>query len=206
MKLIPFSLLLTKVSSAIFLMVLSTPRVYAQKWEAAILLGSGVYSGETNPNLSLKPASPQVGISGSYYFNGTWAARATSQFSRFQTSDLNKNFPKDIISFSGLADFHFFEFLQQRSRLIYTPYLFSGITVVYEPFSGPVNVGIPVGAGFKMNLKSKWSLGFEMSYNSLFTDQFDSSHQSSSQQNDGYFSAQLVISRLLYKGRCPQWR
>jgi hypothetical protein len=217
----PFKALCAALFS-LFLQMSFSP-ASAQKWEAGLLLGASTYMGDYNTHFPFQETRPSLGVSGAYAINGTWAARGLfhmTQLTGFDksqnfTEDTPKSFKRNLYGFSGLLDFHFFRFLHQKSRWVYTPYLSAGLGTYWitemgqeaqKPASEKWLVGLPLGAGFKVNLKSKFSLNMETQYHLEFSDQLDGLKLKYPSDKDGYLQMHLGISYFIYKGRCPQWR
>ncbi|HMR20408.1 MAG TPA: DUF6089 family protein, partial [Sphingobacterium sp.] len=105
-------------------------------------------------------------------------------------------FNNNLKEFSVTGEFNFFRFIAGRHNRRYTPYLLGGIAVInhnpYISYEGnrvylrdyPLEidaqdmdvtyskwaVSIPVGAGFKYNIRGPWSIGAEINYRTVLSD------------------------------------
>lgn len=112
----------------------------------------------------------------------------------------NLSFQNKIVEFSVVGEFNFFKFVPGKNKLTYTPYLFAGIAGIYHsPYVtfasgdkqalgelqleydvdhnpttyGKIAIAIPFGFGFKYNIKGPWSIGAELGYRTVLSDNID---------------------------------
>lgn len=114
----------------------------------------------------------------------------------------NLDFRTTIIDVSTRIDFNFFSFDRTKPKEWFTPYVFLGVNGYYFNPQGlyqgnwedlkplgtegqniagleggqsyqRVQIGVPLGGGFKFALGQNWALGFEANWHKLFTDYLD---------------------------------
>lgn len=184
---------------------------HAQEWEVGIQGGASGYMGDLNPENPLAYNDWTAGGFVKYNLNHTWGVRANFVYANIWADD-NKSsidqrrtrglsFFGNVKEVSLITDFNFFRWLPQRGRVVYTPYIFAGLSGIqfepknYLPSSGKkvklremqteydtlYNQGkygkhalaIPFGVGFKYNLRGPWSIGAEIGYRLALTDYLD---------------------------------
>lgn len=104
------------------------------------------------------------------------------------------SFKNNIYEVSAVTDFEFFTFYSDRKNLRYTPYIFAGVGYMYNnatledsisyidsmveirntqdnetngeeaKVNSKYNFLIPIGVGFKVNLKGRFSVGLQVNY------------------------------------------
>lgn len=104
-------------------------------------------------------------------------------------------FNNSVQELSVRANFNFFKFIAGRALNRYTPYTFAGLAgIIHNPYVYSSNgtrhylqdlhlqenneirkfaLAIPIGIGFKYNVKGPWSVGGELGYRVVFNDNLD---------------------------------
>ena len=106
----------------------------------------------------------------------------------------NLSFHSPLVELSAVGEFNLMKYVAGSRSYTFAPYLFAGVGAFYfEPKTwlddkryklrplatepgksySPVSIAIPVGLGFKYNIKNDWTLGFEMGWRKIFTDYLD---------------------------------
>lgn len=112
-------------------------------------------------------------------------------------------FNNQVSELALTGEFNFFKYIPGRQLNRYTPYVIGGIAVIkHDPYitlrgiktpleplkleedenKNPVSyskftVAIPVGVGFKYNIKGPWSIGAEIVYRTVLSDNIDNVSQ-----------------------------
>lgn len=112
-------------------------------------------------------------------------------------------FNNNLKEFSVTAEFNFFKFIPGRQTNRYSPYILAGVAGIshspYAYYQGnkvdltqphlevdkdglPVNFStwafsIPIGVGFKYNIRGPWSIGAEINYRTVLSDHIDAVSQ-----------------------------
>lgn len=104
-------------------------------------------------------------------------------------------FTNNVHELALRADFNFFRYIAGSDINRYTPYLFAGMAAIkHKPYvtfqnGGKVSledlqlqaenklkqiaVALPIGAGFKYNIKGPWTIGAEIGYRTVFSNDLD---------------------------------
>lgn len=208
-----------------FLFFTLTPiTLKAQEWEFGPSVGASGYMGEYNPDNILRFNSISGSVGVKYNFNPTWGVRGNfsgigikgdGQNSNDPTL-VNSSFKKTLTELSLLAEFNFFKFEPNKTKAAYTPYVFAGIGGVLFNYTDNSRVRpvIPVGVGFKYNLKGNFTLDSHLSYRLAGTDVLDDDFGGQAWnenllQNinniDSYMTFQIGITYTFFKQGCPTW-
>lgn len=143
--------------------------------------------------------NPRIGINSGFSVGSTEGYDYVSP-DVFQTTR-NLDFHTSITEVYSRIDFHFFSFDRTKPKEWFTPYVFTGINAYYfnpqglylgnwidlqplgtegQYIAGNENkaykrlqIGIPLGGGFKFALNENWAIGIEGNWHKLFTDYFD---------------------------------
>jgi hypothetical protein len=181
---------------------------FAQKgYELGGWLGSSFYFGDLNTNLKITKPGIALGLIARYNFNTRVSARTSLNYGRVGADDANSrnnfernrnlSFKSNIIDFTNIIEFNFFNYEHGSKTHNKTPYFFGGFNVFYfnpeaelngqtynlKDFgtegqqSGQeyslINAGLVLGGGFKWDLNRDWSINIEASTRFLFTDYLD---------------------------------
>jgi hypothetical protein len=219
--------------SAIFLFLgVSVATVNAQVHEVGLGLGGYNYTGELarkfNP-LFYRPGaevfyrlnlSPTVALRGAFSFGSIYGseAKAKDPVKRYRGGE----FKNGITEFAATFEYNFFNWrapkdsrkAQSTSR--FTPYFTAGIALFNtQKDLGTGNqfldVGIPVGLGFKYQLTEYWNLGGEFVARKTFTDHLDGVSEGTYNyrrtgdvlRTDWYYYTGITLSYTFYSVKCP---
>ncbi|MEJ0054584.1 MAG: DUF6089 family protein [Bacteroidota bacterium] len=132
----------------------------------------------------------------------------------------NDSFDVFLSEISGVYEYHFLDWRENRRRLRFTPYLFAGLalfnisgvpqkTVEYSN----VQLSIPFGGGIKYVLNPRYYLSLELGIRKTFFDYLDNiSDADLSSKNyqygnkfdyDTYYFLGITITRTFYDIPCP---
>lgn len=204
---------------------LSSFALKAQDWELGAAIGASGYMGENNPEKIYKFNSLSGTLGAKYIINPTWGIRGTFSILKIQNDSLSSSlsgFNKNLFEASVLAEFNFFKFKPNKSKNAYTPYVFAGLGgVAFEykrSYYSSSIVGrpvIPIGVGFKYNLKGNWNLDTHLTYRLANTDVLDDNSggrqwvkgiYNNINYTDSYMAFQIGFTyTFFYKGECPTW-
>lgn len=165
--------------------ILVTFITYSQKnADIGIFGGTDFYLGDINP---LKPFnSPSYFFGGIYRYNITerYAVRLNGVYADLKDSDPNNDYPQfpdasfstNILDLAAQFEFNYLSYLPKKEKGDFSTYLFLGIGANLQlgnSNANAINMTIPFGAGFKYNLTTRISTGFEWSFRKTFNDQLD---------------------------------
>jgi len=181
----------------------------AQYNEVGLFFGAANYKGELSPHL-FNTDFIHFAMGGFYRHNWNrhWSYNFELNYGRISGDDAlattgfeknrNLSFYSDIIEFSPLIEFNFFPYETGNSEYPFTPYIFTGISVLkFNPkttYNGNevelqplgtegqglngtdlynrVVIAIPIGGGIKIDL-GKFGLGVELGARRTYTDYLD---------------------------------
>lgn len=132
-------------------------------------------------------------------YNHLYLSARDQDFNDLNQKQRNFQFNNQVSELALTAEFNFFKYIPGRELNRYTPYLIAGIAgIIHDPY---VNYGsekvllrplkleadtagkqltfskfalsIPIGVGFKYNLKGPWSLGIDVIYRTVLSDNID---------------------------------
>lgn len=124
-------------------------------------------------------------------------------FKNLNQKQRNLQFNNQISEFAITGEFNFFKYIAGRQLNRYTPYLIGGIAaIMHDPYvnygarkiplreleleadesGNPVKfskfaLSVPIGVGFKYNIKGPWSIGAEAIYRTVMSDNIDAVSQ-----------------------------
>jgi hypothetical protein len=132
----------------------------------------------------------------------------------------NASFDIFLMEISGVYEYHFLDWRDDRRRLRFTPYLFAGLALFSisgapaktEQYSN-VQMAIPFGGGIKYVLNPKYYLSIEFGVRKTFFDYLDNiSDGDPSFKNyqygnkfdyDSYYFLGVTLTRTFYDIPCP---
>ena len=148
------------------------------------------------------------------------ASDATKPIDAFSTQR-RASFNIFLMELSGVYEYHFLDWKDDRRRLRFTPYLFgglalfniSGVPAKTAQYSN-VQLAIPFGGGIKYILNPKYYMSLEFGVRKTFFDYLDNiSDADVSQKNyqygnkfdyDNYFFLGVTLTRTFYDIPCPK--
>lgn len=188
----------------IILVLLSTGVLSAQKGlEVGAHVGVSHYFGDLNPNPNVTDPNIALGFKIRRNFNERICVKGGVDFARISGTDADSNnsferarnlsFKSQIWDFNTSLEFNFFPYLHGSAEYNYTPYIFTGFSVMsYNPkadYDGQTYVLRDLategktygrvagtwlyGMGFKWDYNRDWSFNVELSGRSAATDYLD---------------------------------
>ncbi|MGJ1367792.1 DUF6089 family protein [Sphingobacterium spiritivorum] len=142
--------------------------------------------------------NPTWGVKGGINYLHLFGSDANSSNER--QIQRNLAFQNKVVEISAIGEFNFFRFVPGKNKLAYTPYIFAGVAAIYHnpyvkfstgekydlrdlqlEYDAANNPGkyskfalaIPFGAGFKYNIKGPWTVGAELNYRVVLSDNID---------------------------------
>lgn len=136
-------------------------------------------------------------------YNHLYLSGSDRDFNNANQKQRNFQFNNTLSELALTAEFNFFKYIAGRELNRYTPYIVAGVAgIMHDPY---VNYGskkirlreleleadekgnavtfskfalsIPIGAGFKYNIKGPWSIGAEVIYRTVLSDNIDAVSQ-----------------------------
>ena len=169
----------------------------AQIHEIGIFAGGNNYIGDIGPTNYIAPNNGAFGLLYKWNKSPRHSWRASAIFGKIASKDADSDMPSrkqrdlkfenDIKELSLGLEFNFFDFNLHESGFLFTPYVYSGLSVFgyseqfyigkdlredYETFS----LAIPMTVGVKTRIAEKFILGFEVGARYTFTDNLDGSN------------------------------
>lgn len=169
----------------------------AQIHEIGIFAGGNNYIGDIGPTNYIAPNNGAFGLLYKWNKSPRHSWRASLNFGKISSKDADSDMPSrkqrdlkfenDLKELSLGLEFNFFDFNLHESGFLFTPYVYSGLSVFgyseqfyigkdlredYETFS----LAIPMTVGVKTRIAEKIILGFEVSARYTFTDNLDGSN------------------------------
>ncbi len=185
-----------RIFTIIVFLVLASPAV-AQINELGIFAGGSNYIGDVGPDAYIKPNEPTIGV----LYKWNRSPRHSFRFSYVQSkitardeeakSDGRKlrdyDFENELKEISAGLEFNFFEFNLHELDRQFTPYVYTGLSLLIYDELFVVNgatekdytettIAIPMIVGMKTNIFPKLVLGFEVGARYSFTDNLDGSN------------------------------
>jgi len=126
-----------------------------------------------------------------------------------------------LLELSGVFEYHFLDWRDDKRRLRFTPYLFSGVALFgiagapnkTAPYSN-VQMAIPIGGGMKYVLNPRYYISFEIGIRKTFFDYLDNiSSGTQSFKNyqygnpndtDNYFFSGITLTYTFYDIPCAK--
>jgi hypothetical protein len=178
----------TKSALFVFLIVLlfAGNKLNAQRgMEFGATGGASYYLGDLNLYKHFYSPHLSLGVFGKYHINPRYALRFAGLYSRVSGADIDFNnafqlvrdreFESTLIEASAMFEVSFLPYeIGDMKRKSYTPYLHSGLAIYMAPNANDViNFAIPIGFGFKKNIKPRLVLGLEWTFRRTFSDVLD---------------------------------
>jgi opacity protein-like surface antigen len=215
-------------------------------------MGGGVFvKYNFNPTWGVRASFNYLPITGSDY-----------DFENDYQQDRGLLFNNNLKEFSLIGEFNFFRFIAGRQANKQTPYLMAGAAVIHHnPYAyyndekiyfrdHPLEINsngenvtystwaisIPIGLGYKYNIKGPWSIGAEINYRTVLSDHIDAVSQyyrmdanlpepwltiadptgqlatrggtrrGDGKNLDGYMTAGLTLTYTLISRKCNWWQ
>lgn len=182
--------------------------ISAQKgYEVGGWIGAAQYFGDLNTRITLNKPGPALGLTGRYNFNTRTAIRTSLNYARLGADDDNStnnferlrnlSFASNLVEWTTMGEFNFYEYIHGHEDFWYTPYLAAGFSLFYNnpitEFQGDkyalrklgtegqavgdeyrlINPALVLAAGMKWDINRDWSFNVELTFRKLFTDYLD---------------------------------
>lgn len=147
--------------------------------------GAAYYMGDINLYKHLYSPHVDFGAFGKYHINPRYALRLGAVFTKLSAADADfdnnfqilrdRKFETSLVEVSAMFEVGFLPYeIGDMKRKSYTPYIHSGIAA-YVALSSLdlINFAIPIGIGFKKNIKPRLVLGVEWTFRRTFSDVLD---------------------------------
>lgn len=147
-------------------------------------LAGSYYLGDINPSRQFYSVKPAGGGLFRYNFNQRYALRGSVMYGTLSGNDndfdntyqklRSHSFNTPVADIALQAEFNFLPYAVANDKTRRSSYIFAGLCYFLVPgTTSPSQIGIPLGVGYKINLKNKWAAGFEWSFRKTFTDNID---------------------------------
>jgi hypothetical protein len=178
----------TKSALSVFviLALFASNKIQAQRgMEFGPTAGASYYMGDLNLHKHFYSPHLSLGVFGKYHINPRYAIRFAGLYAKVSGADIdfnnsfqiirNREFESTLIEASAMFEVNFLPYeIGNMKRKSYTPYLHSGLAVYMATNSDDlINVAIPIGFGFKKNIRPRVVLGIEWTFRRTFSDVLD---------------------------------
>lgn len=148
--------------------------------------GGSYYMGDMNLARHFYHTKLNLGGFAKYHFNGRYNVKLGAFYTNLNAydEDFNNNFQQlrdrsfetSLIEVSAQFEINFLPYeIGDVRKYSYTPYLQSGLALYIANSSQDIiNFAIPIGFGFKKNIKPRLVLGVEWAFRRTFSDYLDS--------------------------------
>jgi Domain of unknown function (DUF6089) len=126
-----------------------------------------------------------------------------------------------LLELSGVFEYHFLDWREEKRHLRFTPYLFAGVglfsitgNAAKNAEYSNVQLSIPFGGGIKYVLNPKWYLALDLGIRKTFFDyldnisggnpRFKNYQYGSANDYDNYFFVGVTLTRTFYDIPCPK--
>ena len=202
-----------------------------QRSEVGFGLGTFNYTGDLVRNYNFAFSQPAATVFYRHNISKVISFRASLTGGKLSASDTqapmdafavqrNASFDIFLMEISGVYEYHFLDWREDRRRLRFTPYLFAGLGLF--SISGvqnknaqysSVQMAIPFGGGIKYVLNPKYYIALEFGIRKTFFDYLDNiSDGDPSFKNyqygnkfdyDSYYFLGVTLTRTFYDIPCP---
>ena len=204
--------------------------IFAQRSEVGFGIGTFNYTGDLSKKynfLNSKPAATvfyrsnlSKVVSFRTAFTGGKIGASDKRSADAFAEKRSASFNIFILEASGVMEYHFLNWRDDRRMLRFTPYLFAGLGIFGmsgaqnkpEPYSNIQGI-IPFGVGGKYIINPNWYLSLEFGARKTFFDYLDNISLGDSRfknyqygnphDNDAYYFLGLSITRTFYVIPCP---
>lgn len=147
-------------------------------------ISGSFYLGDINPALLFYSVKPSGGALFRYNFDQRYALRGSIMYGTLSGNDndfdnvyqkaRSHSFSTPVADVAIQAEFNFLPYAVANDKARRSTYIFTGLCYYIVPNTiSPSQIGIPLGIGYKINLKNKWAAGVEWSFRKTFTDNID---------------------------------
>jgi hypothetical protein len=162
-----------------FVLLLLVSFSNAQNLELGLFGGGSYYVGEMNSWFHFNKTQLAYGAIARLNINPRWAVRLSYYRGGIKGTDTlvtravpnNYSFNSTVNDITAIAEFNFWEYFTGSKKNYFTPYVFAGLTYYLSDYSS--GIAIPFGAGCKVSLSKRFSLGAEWGLRKTFSDEID---------------------------------
>ncbi len=186
----------------LFLIIVSS-NANAQINEVGVFAGGSNYIGDVGPTNYIAPKDLALGILYKYNRSPRHSYRASFTYAKISSDDADSDmgarkqrgysFENTVKELSLGLEFNFFDFNLHESKVVVTPYVYSGLSYFWfdekhinngRTYNEDTNssLAIPMTVGLKSNVLPNFVIGFEVGARYTFTDNLDGSNP----ENDAY--------------------
>ncbi|MFW5762232.1 MAG: DUF6089 family protein [Cyclobacteriaceae bacterium] len=204
-------------------MLLFSVSIFSQnKFEMGIFAGTSYYLGDINPSRQFYSVAPSFGGLMRYNFTDRYALRLNGLYGGLSADDLDFDngfqqqraefFNTNFFEVDLQLEFNFMPFFPVDNKILFSPYVFSGVGYSLLLARGNHQLILPMGIGFKYSFRRKITLNFEWGFRKTFADNLDGvsnfgseDYTSAFHNNDWYSVAGIGVSFRLFdsSGNCP---
>jgi hypothetical protein len=219
-----------KIKCLTAVLVLSGYICFAQKSEVGFGLGTFNYTGDLARSynfLNSRPAGTvfyRTNVSKIISFRVSMTAGKVGASDKHQKKDpftavRNASFNIFVLEASGVAEYHFLNWREEKRILRYSPYMFAGLGLfgmAGNPSNGKysnIQGVIPFGVGMKYIINPNWYVALEFGARKTFFDYLDGISGGDNRfknfkygnpfDNDLYYFFGLSVTRTFYEIPCP---
>ena len=189
----------------VFIFILPT-FIYAQIYEAGVIL-SGTNATSMVDKKLLNPSNVGFGLLFKWNKSQRYAWRASLSYTNLSFEDKEaldparisrkKNGNTALLEFSSGLEVNFLPFNLRRLGSVFTPYLYSGITVFgFDGTKKDISFAVPIHFGAKIRVGLNTILAAEVGFRFTFTDNLDGSNANQYIFGDVYNNDWYVFSGI----------
>ncbi|WP_247232778.1 DUF6089 family protein [Telluribacter sp. SYSU D00476] len=205
-------------------------RASAQKIEIGASVGGLNYKGDIAPNFNFRFFRPGGSLFFRYNVSRSVTFRAEGLYGGIKADDQyakdpfqqarNLSFRTRITEANLVTEYNFLDYVNRRSALNWTPYVFGGIGYMgFRPTPKTADYStkgwvLPFGVGVKYQIRRPWNVGLEIGTRKTFTDYLDNLggeivstnklDQGDPSRKDMYYYVGFSVSYTFYRIVCPE--
>lgn len=216
---------------ALWLLLLVHICASAQRSELGFGIGTFNYTGDLSHRYRLTNSKPAATAFYRANMSSVVSFKIGTTFGKLGASDSKpidafasaRGYAFNIFLFetAGTFEYHFLDWKDEKRRLWFTPYVFTGFGIFGISGNADKNAeysnvqaAIPVGVGFKYVINPKWYVGLEFGLRKTFFDYLDNISEGDQiiknfqygnrYTNDNYYFLGLTLTHTFYEIPCPK--
>lgn len=204
---------------------------FSQRSEVGFGIGTFNYTGDLSRNYNLLNSKPAATVLYRSNISKVVSFRTAATGGKLGASDKrlkndpfadkrNTSFDIFLLEFSGVMEYHFLNWREERRILRFTPYMFAGLGVFGmsgggnkpEAYSN-IQGAIPFGVGAKYVINPYWYVALEFGARKTFFDyldnisygdqRFKNYQYGNPEDKDAYYFFGITLTRTFYVIPCP---